>query len=578
MSRGHPRTPPAPDSIHLGFELGTGAPVEVPVRHMVITGQTQEAGKTTTLEALIARSGLRAVTFITKRGEGSFTGARRIGPYFQEQANWQFVASILEASRGEKMRFERAWIIRASKGANTLADVHRNVQLAMKTAKGMNADMYLCLDAYLEAVVPQISTVKWATTVDLQPGVNAMDLRHLNVEMQHLVIKSTIDWVLANEDGTVVVVPEAWKFIPQGRGTPVKLAAEAYIRQAAGLRNYLWLDSQDIAGVDKLILKSVPLWALGVQRESNEIKRTLDQIPAGMKKPRADQIATQGLGQFFVCWGTHIIPTYVQPLWMTADEARAVALGQAVPSAPPPRPVGQGRSPHHEAPPAPPKEDPAMCEQHVRAEKDLATCREEIATLKGELRTKTTSLEQADLRAARAARAGDAVEQLGAALARILPPGAGAPAAVDEDALVQRVLARIPAGGSRVLQVIPLEKLRADFQQMEVDRLLEAIRGLNPVQKRVLTLLETTDGAFVSQPNLATRLGRSTAGGSMADFGRMNKELAAMSLIEMVERQGARKRLRAKIAEDLAFYKATETDIDATYQTVMYTLATGAEG
>jgi hypothetical protein len=127
---------------------------------------------------------------------------------------------------------------------------------------------------------------EWATSVKLGAGLNVMDLTALNVEMQHLVIRSTIDWVLAHESDTVVVVPEAWKFIPQGRGTPVKLAAESYIRQRRGSSNYLWLDSQDIAGVEKIILKSVPVWVLGVQREANEIKRTLAQIPAGIKKPK----------------------------------------------------------------------------------------------------------------------------------------------------------------------------------------------------------------------------------------------------------------------------------------------------
>jgi hypothetical protein len=42
---------------------------------MVVTGQTQEAGKTTTLEALISRRAPR-VAFVTKRGEGAFEGAR----------------------------------------------------------------------------------------------------------------------------------------------------------------------------------------------------------------------------------------------------------------------------------------------------------------------------------------------------------------------------------------------------------------------------------------------------------------------------------------------------------------------
>lgn len=326
--------------IHLGFEVGTGQPVEIPLKHMVITGQTQEAGKTTALEALIERSGLRALTFVTKRGEGSFRSSSRIEPYFREQADWQFVASVLEASRGEKLKFERAWIIRASKGARTLADVQRNVRKAMETAKGMSADVYLTLDAYLESVVPQIASVKWATSIRLQPGVNVMDMTGLNVEMQHLVIKSALDWVLTKEEGTVIVVPEAWKFIPQGRGTPVKLAAESYIRQGAGLGNYLWLDSQDIGGVEKTILRSAPLWLLGVQREINEIKRTLDNIPASVAKPKPAGVATLELGQFFACWGKTTLKTYVQPLWMDQDQARAVALGQGEPLPAPTREHG----------------------------------------------------------------------------------------------------------------------------------------------------------------------------------------------------------------------------------------------
>lgn len=314
--------------VRLGFSVPAGAPVDVPLKHLVITGQTQEAGKTTALEALITRSGLRAVTFLTKRGEGSFAGARRIDPYFREQADWQFVASILEASRGEKLKFERAWIIRASKGARTLADVQRNVRKAMETAKGMSADVYLTLDAYLDVVVPQIAQVRWAPALTLAGGVNAVDLTGLHVEMQHLVIKSTLDWVLDKEESTVVVVPEAWKFIPQGRGTPVKLSAEALIRQGAGLHNFVWLDSQDIAGVEKIILKSVPLWILGVQREANEIKRTLDNIPAGIAKPSAADIATLELGQFYACWGRHAIKTYVQPAWLEEDAARRIARGE----------------------------------------------------------------------------------------------------------------------------------------------------------------------------------------------------------------------------------------------------------
>lgn len=129
-------------SIHLGFEVGTGAPVAIPLKHMAVTGMTQEAGKTTTLEALISRSQLRAIAFVTKRGEGGFGSGNRLAPFFEERADWEFIESILESTMRQRMKFERAWIVRACKGARTLADVQRNVlHLMEKSKRSMDKDI-----------------------------------------------------------------------------------------------------------------------------------------------------------------------------------------------------------------------------------------------------------------------------------------------------------------------------------------------------------------------------------------------------------------------------------------------------
>src|SRR3990167_7597963 len=99
-------------NIHLGYEVGTGNKVEIPLRHLAVTGQTQLSGKTTTLEALISRSGLRAVAFVTKRAESGFQNAHTIPPYFRERADWQFVRSILEATMRQGMKFQTSWIVK----------------------------------------------------------------------------------------------------------------------------------------------------------------------------------------------------------------------------------------------------------------------------------------------------------------------------------------------------------------------------------------------------------------------------------------------------------------------------------
>ena len=51
--------------IVLGYTVGgerepAGMQVDIPLGHMAVTGQTQASGKTTTLEALISRSKVRA--------------------------------------------------------------------------------------------------------------------------------------------------------------------------------------------------------------------------------------------------------------------------------------------------------------------------------------------------------------------------------------------------------------------------------------------------------------------------------------------------------------------------------------
>lgn len=317
-------------TVLLGFEVGTGERVEIPIRHMCVTGQTQEAGKTTTLEALITRSRLKALTFVTKPGEGAFGAGRSIPPYFQEQRDnrWKFVSAMLEAHLGERLKFERNWISRASEGTKTLEEVRvRAWELSRTSRGGMNQDQFRMLGVYLDELVPELAAVRWAPTIDLAAGLNVMQLAEFSTSLQQLVIRAALEWVLKRERDVVVVVPEAWQFVPQSRGTPVKLAAVAYIRQGAARHNFLWLDSQDIGGMEKEILRSVPVWILGVQREANEIARTLANIPASAR-PKAERVATLQLGEFVACWGKHALTTYVQPAGMPEAEARGRALGK----------------------------------------------------------------------------------------------------------------------------------------------------------------------------------------------------------------------------------------------------------
>jgi len=345
-------------SIHLGYVVGTGEPVEIPLRHTAVTGQTQESGKTTTLEGLISRSGLQAVAYVTKRGESSFHVMHPIPPYFQERADWKFVQSLLEASTETKLKFEQSWIMRASEGAATLQDVRGNIQRFLegvkappasakasirhrekaeskerwitKPARGLSGDVYYVLNKYLDDIMPQLADMPYTTTLDLAPGLNVMDLRDYEFPLQALVIRSVTDRIREHLDSTINIIPEAWKFAPKFRGSPVRLAAEEFVREAAAMKNFLWIDSQDLAGVADVLMRQVGVWLFGVQRATREIWRALEHMPEGLpaKRPRPADIATLSKGQFYVCFGKEMHKVYVQPAWMTAAHAEAIARGE----------------------------------------------------------------------------------------------------------------------------------------------------------------------------------------------------------------------------------------------------------
>jgi hypothetical protein len=330
---------PVTAGVHLGFELVTGRAIVIPIGHLAATGQTQASGKTTLLEGLVSRSDCRAVAFLTKRGEGSFRVASTIPPYFKDRTDWPFIRSILEAASGEKLKFELAQIINLCQNHDgpeghweapkTLADVLANAETALAgKARGFVRNVYTVLTEYLRGVVPEIGRLPYTNQIELRDGLSVMDLIDYQFPLQSLVVRSVIEWIHHHEIHTIVVIPEAWKFAPKQRGSPVRLAAEEFIRQGGALKNFLWIDSQDLASVSGVLLRQVKVWLFGVQRDPHEIERTLQHIPAHLAKPNKRDLATLGVGQFVVCWEKQMFRCYVQPAWMTAAHAEAIARGE----------------------------------------------------------------------------------------------------------------------------------------------------------------------------------------------------------------------------------------------------------
>jgi hypothetical protein len=299
---------------------------------------TQLAGKTTTIEALVHRSGLRAIVFKTKRGEKGFEAAGKNLPmFFQERGDWQYVASLMEATLREKLKFERSWIIKITKDKyrteHPLKEVYERLTDLLKSGKlrGIDESIYTNLQAYLDIVLPKLAKLPTTNKINIDQGVNVMDLEMIaeSPEIQALIIRSVMEHILEKESNIIVVVPECWKFLPQGKSTPVKVFFESFIRQGAAIGNFLWLDTQDLGGMDKTELRSVNNWILGRQRESNEVQRTLDQIPLPKnKKPSELDVMNLKVGHFYAACGDEVKLTYVLPAGVPEQLGIRIAKGE----------------------------------------------------------------------------------------------------------------------------------------------------------------------------------------------------------------------------------------------------------
>ncbi len=412
--------------IKLGYEIGTGRQVDISLSHMIVCGVTQLSGKSTTLEALIQRSGQKAVVFRTKIGEKSFTEGTEIPGFFKDRSDYEFVRSLIEAYSREKLFIEKGTLMGLCKDFDTLVGIRDGVneKLANPKLRGFEKEIYTRLQHYLENLIPQLKNARLSKTLLLNKGVNIMNLELFSEPVQSLIIQSVLDEVLTHHKNVIVVIPEAWKFIPQKYNNPCKRSVESFIRQGAANGNFIWADSQDMAGVDKIPLKQISIWILGVQLERNEVKHTLDQIALPPKsKPSIEEIMTLRVGHFILSSHEGMKKVYVQPMWLRDEDAIAVARGKKT--------IEQIPVPKKK------KDDDMYDDTEIRREiKDLKVRLSEIF------------------------------------------------------GKYEILLKNPPSGGGQTFVVAPLEKIKKDFQEEAKNYVLGEISKLDDDQKKILKFVE----------------------------------------------------------------------------------------
>lgn len=552
------------EEILLGYEIETALPIYIRHSHLIATGVTQLSGKTTTIEALITRSKKRAIVFKTKVGETGFTQGTVIPPYFKEKSDWQYVSSLLEATLKEKLKFERAWIIQICKGTDSLLQVKANIdkKLAEGKSSSISYNVYTTLQAYFEMILPQLQYANFSRTLDIRDGINIMDLERYSEEIQSLIIRSVLETVLQTFKDVIVVLPEAWKFLPQGRGNPCKFAAEAFIRQGATNGNFLWIDSQDMAGVDKTPLKQVSTWILGLQQERNEVEHTIDQIPLPRKqKPKTEEIMTLKKGHFILATPNQTKQVYVQPSWIDSETAKQIAQGKievdtvskpenlmTVTVQAPPQQILSGEDTKFYS---------RVTQDFIQIRKDFFA---KIDYLQKLLDAQGKAIMELKTQASQSVNTDEVASIV---MQKIHMP--------NKQEIVDEVVKRIPRmTGTITYEVAPLEALQKDFQEKAKTEIYGYIQSLDKNQKTMLKYLEALGKGSNLTDIITTALFKNaTSGGTRTQTSRKLTEMATLELIRKEPNGSIYANLKQKIAKHMEPFNATPDEINMVYNHVL---------
>lgn len=556
----------------MGYEVPTGKEVFINPSHLIVTGMTQQSGKSTTVEALLSRSGFRSIVFKTKIGEKSFTEGTAVAPFFRDRSDFDFVRSLIEAYSKEKLTIEKGTLMTLCKGTKNLVDIKKRVDDRLaetKPLRGIDKEIYVRLQHYLGELLPQIAYSNFTNTLNITDGINIMNLERLEESAQSLVIQAVADEVLKTCNNVVLVVPEAWKFLPQKYNNPCKRVVESYIRQGATNNNFIWLDSQDMAGVDKIPLKQISTWILGYQAERNEVKHTLDQISLPKaSKPKEDEIMNLGIGTFFLADREGVAKVYVQPSWVEDDKAHAVATGAADASINThSRPL-----PSINRPVAQPKQNGNAPEITFATKKDINDIRNDFFNkIEQIVEDVNNAIQNFQPAPAQQINVDDIV---GLVLQKMPARQIGSPAAapaVDTEAIVKLVLSRIPASpGSVTYTVSPLEMIKQGFLKEAKEKILADVATLSPDAKKTLKFIESQGKAMTNNYIVEKCFfGDGTNSSHRAKVSTAVKPLMDFGFVEKSDKNGNKPGLKKRIQDLCGTHEAKEQDIDNLYNHIL---------
>ena len=340
-------------SLFLGYEIAeydkakklvnhatAGMEVKIPIFHMLVTGQTQLSGKTTLLKTLarqVSEQGYKILVIDSKTNMEDYQGFGQDVPVcLRETTDALVVIRLVEAIFGRKLSMYYATLTRVTEGAKTFDDLIRNCQKFEEEAKsGFIKDAAHALADLIQRLQEQATKVETSQDLQVPYPINRMSINAFGDESasagQQLIVKTVMELALRIPK-LIVIIDEAYKFLPQKYRSACHESVQKYVTQGAASGNYLWMSSQFLAPTSKDAMKTMAVKLLGTQDHITECQHTVDLIPYSKEwKYNTDKIMRLRLGHFVVVTKNMLKTVYVVPEFADKDEAFQVAMGSRDP-------------------------------------------------------------------------------------------------------------------------------------------------------------------------------------------------------------------------------------------------------
>jgi len=384
-----------------------------------------------------------------------------------------------------------------------------------------------------------------------------------------LIIQSVADEVLKTMKGVIIVIPECWKFLPQKYNNPCKRVVESYIRQGATNNNFIWIDSQDMAGVDKIPLKQISTWILGYQAERNEVKHTLDQISLPKKlKPKEEDIMSLRKGHFYLSSYEGVKNVYVQPVWLSDEDAIKITKGKLN--------VDNIESPNNLTPFSRSIQEKQDGKVEIRFDdskirKDLIELRNDFFDKIQELQNFEQKLVGEIYNIKTQSHGINEDELISKILQKISISSPISSANVNKEEMIKEILLRVPKSIRNVIyEVAPLEKIKKDFLEEAKEKILSDISILSNNAKRTLKYLESRGvGCSVAEICIKGFMYKDGGGGYSKIVNDLMKELSSLLIAEKQTNGKCFGRLKERIKQLLEIHEATEQEIEQVYNHII---------